>query len=63
MTELIRRFNALKTSRTTRRGNQYLLAPDAKDERWGLQVFGGIEPITDQRAGKLITKMERDQAK
>ena len=59
--ELIRRFKSLKSSCTMRRGNKYLLPPDAKDYRWGLQHFGGVEPITDKRAEKIIAKMERDQ--
>ncbi len=56
------RFARLKTTRTTPRGNKYLLPPDHKDSRWGLQHFGGVEPITDKRATKLLDKMEKWQA-
>ncbi len=56
------RFARLRTTRTTRRGKKYLLPPDRKDRRWGLQHFGGVEPITDKRATKLIAKMEKWQA-
>ena len=56
------RFVHLKTRRTTRRGNQYLVPPDQKDQRWGLEHFGGVEAITDKRAMKLMDKMEKWQA-
>ena len=56
------RFARLKTTRTTRCGNKYLLPPNHKDYRWGLQHFGGVEPITDKRAMKLLNKMEKWQA-
>ncbi len=56
------RFVHLATTRTTRRGNKYLLPPDHKDTRWGLQHFGGVEAITDKRAEKLLDKMEKWQA-
>ncbi len=56
------RFARLNTTRTTRRGNKYLLPPDHKDSRWGLHHFGGVEPITDKRAAKLLGKMEKWQA-
>ena len=57
------RFARLKTTRTTRCGNKYLLPPNHKDERWGLQHFGGVEPITDKRAMKLMGKMESWQVR
>lgn len=56
------RFVRLKTNRTTRRGRKYLLPPDHKDNRWGLQHFGGVEAITDRRAMKLLDRMEKWQA-
>ena len=57
------RFARLKTTRTTCRGNKYLLPPDHKDYRWGLQHSGGKEPITVKRAMKLLDNMENWQAK
>ena len=62
MDELLVRFRALKSRCTTRTGNKYLLAPDDKDDRWGIDHFGGCEPITTARAEKLISKMEAEQA-
>ena len=59
--DLAKRFHALRSSCTTRRGKKYLLPPDHKDERWGIQHFGGCEPITDARARKLQNKMEAAQ--
>ena len=56
------RFVRLKTTRTTRHGGKYLVSPDHKDNRWGLQHFGGVEAITDNRAMKLLDKMEKWQA-
>ena len=56
------RFARLKTTRTTPRGKKYLLPPDHKDSRWGLQHFGGVEAITDKRAMELLCKMEKWQA-
>ena len=58
---LLNRFRKLKSTKTTLRGTKYLLKPDHKDLRWGIQHFGGCEPITSNRAEKLITKMEQDQ--
>jgi len=52
------RFRKLKSKCTTKRGGKYLLPPDEKDERWGIQHFGGCEPITKRRAVKLIAQME-----
>lgn len=59
---LMERFRKLKLRRTTFGGNKHLLPPDKKDYRWGIQHFGGCEPITEARAEKLITKMEIWQA-
>ena len=59
--ELFRRACALTSSQTTARGHIYLLLPDHKDLRWGLHHFGGCEPITDARAEKIITQMEKWQ--
>lgn len=56
--KLLKRFWKLRSTCTTRRGNEYLLHPDLKDLRWGIQHFGGCEPITTARAEKLITKIE-----
>ena len=56
------RFVRLDTTRTTPHGKKYLLPPDHKDSRWGLQHFGGVEPITDKRAAKLLDEMEKWQA-
>ncbi len=56
------RFARLGTARTTRRGNKYLIPPDHKDQRWGLQHFGGVEAITDKRATQLLDIMEKWQA-
>lgn len=57
------RFVHLKTTRTTRRGKKYLVPPDHKDNRWGLEHFGGVEAITKKRATKLLDVMEKWQAK
>ncbi len=57
--ENIIRFRKLTSSCTTKKGNQYLLPPDAKDARWGIQVFGGVYPITDNRADRVLDKMEK----
>ncbi len=59
--KLLRRFMVLKSSCTTLAGNKYLLHPDKKDLRWGIEHFGGCEPITTARAEKLIAKMEQEQ--
>lgn len=56
------RFARLETTRTTRRGKKYLLCPDHKDSRWGLEVPGGKVPITDKQAMKLMDEMEKWQA-
>lgn len=56
--KLLKRYMVLRLSRTTRRGCKFLLHPDKKDLRWGIQHFGGCEPITEARAERLITKME-----
>lgn len=61
MGTLLERFNKLRLGRTTKRGCKFLLPPDKKDYRWGLRHFGGVEPITEARAEKLITKMEKWQ--
>ncbi len=58
---LLKRYWALKSSCTTRRGNEYIARPDKTDYRWGLLHFGGCEPITLARAEKLITKMEANE--
>ncbi len=62
MPTLIIRFRALKSHCTTLGGNKYLLPPDMKDDRWGINHFGGCEPITTARAEKLIGRMEAMQA-
>ncbi len=61
MGTLLQRFQKLSLTRTTKRGNKYLLPPDNKDYRWGLQHFGGVEPITESRAEKLINQMDKWQ--
>lgn len=59
---LIQRFDKLCSARINKRGNsKYLLPPDEKDGRWGIEHFGGCEPISERRAGKLIAKMEKEQ--
>jgi len=59
--DLLKRFHALKTSRTTKRGQRYLEKPTAKDIRWGESNLGGIWPITLNRVDKLIIQMEKCQ--
>ncbi len=61
MKDLIPRFNKLKSRCTTLRGGKYLLPPDRKDNRWGIQEGDGVNPLTDRAAEKLIKKMEIDQ--
>jgi len=56
--DLIARFKRLKLSRTTPRGCKFLLPPDQKDYRWGIDSCGGCRPITQAAAEKLISKME-----
>ncbi|KKN77604.1 hypothetical protein LCGC14_0358790 [marine sediment metagenome] len=60
--DLAKRFHTLQSRCTTRRGNKYLLPPNHKDQRWGIQHFGGCEPITETKAKKLIAKMETARA-
>ena len=59
---LIERFNRLHSRAFGRPSKcKYLLAPDAKDSRWGIRHFGGCEPITEKRAEQIISKIEQKQ--
>lgn len=59
---LIERFNRLKSKAFGRPSKcKYLLPPDKKDYRWGIDHFGGCEPITEKRAEQIILKMEQKE--
>lgn len=61
--DLIKRFNALKTSAFgSPLKRKYLLPPDKKDSRWGIEHFDDCEPITEKQAEQIIRKMEQKQS-
>lgn len=61
---LIERFNRLPSRAFGQPSKcKYLMPPDKRDSRWGIDHFGGCEPITAKRAEQIISKMEQKQEK